>query len=306
MRTSSVNLAGLTRLLWSRRLLLAVFVIVAAIISAGYALTRVPQFESDALLTQSKDETSQLGGSIGGLLGQVAGIAGGLLQGQGTTVEESVAVLNSRDFSLRFMREHGVLQYLFPTLWDAKTQSWKPNLPGTVSRLLPDTAGAPRSPGPSPDDAVQRFDQIRMVTVDRRTDFVHLSVRGPSPQVAQAWATAMIQEVNELLRTRSLEDTRRAVELLSKRVETEQVQTVRTIVSALLELHMRREVMAESRREFALRMLDPPSLPDQRFYPRRTRMVLLGMVLGFVLGAMFVIGQRWWRRARVAPGGRPV
>lgn len=306
MRTSSVNLAGLTRLLWSRRLLLAVFVIVATIISAGYALTRVPQFESSALLAQSKDETSQLGGSISGLLGQVAGIAGGLLQGQGTTIEESVAVLNSRDFSLRFMREHGVLQYLFPTLWDAKTQSWKPNVPGTVSRLLPDTAGAPRPPGPSPDDAVQRFDRIRMVTVDRRTDFVHLSVRGPSPQVAQAWATAMIREVNELLRARSLEDTRRAVELLSKRVETEQVQTVRTIVSALLEMHMRREVMAESRREFALRMLDPPSLPDQRFYPRRTRMVLLGMVFGFVLGAMFVIGQQWWRRARVAPGGRPV
>jgi uncharacterized protein involved in exopolysaccharide biosynthesis len=305
MRTSAVSANTLARLLWSRRGLLSVFVLVAAILSAIYSLTRELQFESDALLAQSKDETSQLGSSISGLIGQVAGLAGGLLQGQGTSVEESVAVLNSRDFALRFMREHGVLQYLFPDQWDRKTQTWKAHTAG-LSAMLPGNAATARAPGPSADDAVKAFDGIRLVTIDRRTDFVRLSVRGPSPEVAQTWATALIRELNEVLRNRALDDTRRAVELLSKRVDTEQLQSVRTIVSALLELQLRREVMAESRREYALRMLDPPSLPDQRFYPHRTRMVLTGMLIGFVLGAIFVIAQQLRRRWRGAAGERRV
>jgi uncharacterized protein involved in exopolysaccharide biosynthesis len=305
MRTSAVSANTLGRLLWSRRWLLSVFILVAAILSAIYALTRELQFESDALLAQAKDETSQLGGSISGLIGQVAGLAGGLLQGQGTSIEESVAVLNSRDFALRFMREHGVLQYLFPDQWDQKTQTWKAHAAG-FSAMLPGVSAPARPPGPSADDAVKAFDRIRLVTIDRRTDFVRLSVRGPSPEVAQAWATALIRELNEVLRARALDDTRRAVELLSKRVDTEQLQSVRTIVSALLELQLRREVMAESRREYALRMLDPPSLPDQRFYPHRTRMVLTGMLVGFVLGAMLIIAQQLRRRWRGAAGERRV
>ncbi len=306
MRTSAVSANTLARLLWSRRWLLSVFILVAAILSAIYALTRELQFESDALLAQSKDETSQLGGSISGLIGQVAGLAGGLLQGQGTSVEESVAVLNSRDFALRFMREHGVLQYLFPDQWDRKTQTWKAHAAAGLSAMLPGVSATARPPGPSADDAVKAFDGIRLVTIDRRTDFVRLSVRGPSPEVAQAWATALIRELNEVLRDRALDDTRRAVELLSKRVDTEQLQSVRTIVAALLELQLRREVMAESRREYALRMLDPPSLPDQRFYPHRTRMVLTGMLVGFVLGAIFIIAQQLRRRWRGAAGERRV
>ena len=43
---------------------------------------------------------------------------------------------------------------------------------------------------------------------------------------------------------------------------------------------MRAEVMAESKREYAVSVLDPPSLPDQRYYPRRVRMVPDRALLG--------------------------
>jgi len=302
MATPSVSARRLAALLWPRRWLLAAFVAVAALASAVYALTREEQFESKAVLAQSKDEGEQLGGGISGLFGQLTGMTGGLLQGSATSVDETVAVLNSRDFALRFMRDHGVLEYLFPRLWNPVTQSWKANPGPSVWSRWSAGSARPRLPGPSPDDAVERFGEVRLVVVDRRTDFIHLTVRGPTPETACAWATAMIGELNELLRDRALGDSRRAVELLSERVETEQVQSVRTIVSALLELQLRREVMAESRREYAVRTLDPPSLPDQRHYPRRTRMVLIGAGLGFLLGALVVIAQAAWRQRHARTG----
>ena len=78
MATPSVSARRLAALLWPRRWLLAAFVAVAALASAVYALTREEQFESNAVLAQSKDEGEQLGGGISGLLGQVTGMTGGL------------------------------------------------------------------------------------------------------------------------------------------------------------------------------------------------------------------------------------
>src|SRR4029077_20507961 len=114
----------LSHLLWARKLLLAGFVMVFAVASALYAVTRKPVYESVALLAGVKDENLQLGGGVSGVIGQVAGLAG--LKLGATSVNESVAVLQSRDFALRVMGAHGVDRYLFPSLWDDRTHSWKP------------------------------------------------------------------------------------------------------------------------------------------------------------------------------------
>lgn len=315
MITPTVNLRNVMALLVSRWLLLATLTFIAALAAAAYALTRVPQFESNALLAPVKEEVGQVGSALGGLLGQVAGVAGGLgLSLGGTTVDESVAVLQSREFALRFMAEHNIEQYLFPDLWDATNHRWKPvaghGSPSMVQRLTrwlaPASADAAAlTPvGPSNDDAVKRFNDILLVIIDRRTEFIRLSMRGPSAQVARDWAAAAIDELNASMRNRSLEESRKAVDLLSKRIESEQLQSIRTVAAALLETQLRREVMAESRREFAVKVLDPPSLPDQRFYPRRGRMVLIGALLGWMLGAIYVVLSAAWRQRASRPARR--
>jgi LPS O-antigen subunit length determinant protein (WzzB/FepE family) len=220
------------------------------------------------------------------------------------------------------MNEHRVLQFLFPRLWDDAAGRWKGDASAAsissadrMARWLSSTPVAaipPPAPGPSPDRAVRAFDEIRAVEVDRRTNFVRLSIRGPTPEIARAWATAMIDELNDLLRRRALEDAHRAVALLSQKVESEPLQSTRVIASALLESQLRHEVSAESRREFALRVLDPPSVPDERYAPRRTRIVLIGAAVGFLLGAMYVVLQAAWRQYRryhagaASSGGRAV
>ncbi len=262
--------------------IIAVFAVVAGAASTLYALTRIPLFESTALLAPVKEDSGQLG-AISGVLGQFAGIAGGLgISVGGASEDEAVAVLESTEFSVRFMREHNVLPFMYPQLWDAINQKWKPAEKGKTS-------------GPSLDDAVKAFDDVRVVVVDRRTEFVRLSVRAPTAVLAQDWAAAMIHELNEVLRQRSLEESQKAVAILSKSVESEQIQSIRVAAAALLETQLRREVLAQSRRDYALRILDPPNLPDRRYYPKRARMVILGTGVGLVFGVLFVISLRAWR-----------
>lgn len=296
-----VELRKLMRLLWSRWVLLLCTTLLSALGSAYIALTREPVFESDALLSPVKQDLGQGGGgggSVSGIVGQLAGLAGlANISLGGVSVDESVAVLNSREFALRFMAEHKVMQYLFPKLWDERTGQWiapEKNGPSMVQRLARRLAPSPAwdirpPPGPSPDDAVKRFDRVRVVAVDRRTTFIRLAVRGPTPEIVRLWGNSMIDELNDWMRNKTLDQSRRAVELLSKRLNSESLESIRTAEAALLENQLRTEVMAESKREYAVSVLDPPSLPDQRYYPRRVRMVLIGALLGFVFGAFCVL-----------------
>ncbi len=318
MSAVPVNVANLARLLWARKRILAIFVGVTALLAALYAVTREPVYESQAVLAPVKDENLQLSGGVGSLLGQVAGMAG--LGSGAASLNETVAVLQSREFALHFMREHDIDRYLFPDQWDAGTQRWKPRSGSSLLGLLTaigvpvklDQGGIRSGAGPVAEDAVRGFDRLRSVTVDRRTDFIKLTMRGPTPELARDWTRAMIEELNQSLRAVALSDSHRAVEVLSKKIETEQLQSVRVAASALLEAQLRREVMSESRAEFAVRMLDPPSLAETRFYPRRSRMVLTGAALGLFVGALYVLLAAAWRQSRadVVPGtnvraGRP-
>lgn len=308
-----VTLRNLISLLTSWWQLLICATLLAAVVGAAYSLTRRPVFESDALLAPVKQggDLDLSGGALGGLVGEFAGAAGlAGLGSVGSSLNESVAVLDSRQFTLQFMNGNGVLQYLFPDLWNAKQQKWVDSTgrpPGIVARLkgwlepVPDWEFAPRQPGPSPDDAVKRFDLIRVAQVDRRTNFIQLKVRGPTPEVAQRWATAMIAQLNESMRDRTLAEARKAVDLLTKYISTEREESIRSAAVTLLQAQLRREVAAESRQEFAVQVLDPPSLPVERYYPRRARMTLLSALLGFLLAAIgIVVGSAVQTKKRMA------
>lgn len=302
MMRPRVTLRGLVDLLISRWQWIVCVTLLGAVIGAVYSLTRKPVFESDALLAPVKQgaDLDLGGGALGGLVGEFAGVAGlaGLASG-GSTLNESVAVLQSRQFALQFMSQNGVLQYLFPALWNAKEHAWAVvdggQSPGILARALgwiepvPDSEFASRQPGPRPDDAVKRFDRVRVAEVDRRTNFIQLKVRGPTPEVAQRWAAAMIVQLNESMRNRTLDESRKAVDLLTKYISTEHEETIRAAAVALLQAQLRQEVVAESRREFAVQVLDPPSLPDQRYYPRRGHMTLLSALLGFLLSCLGIV-----------------
>jgi LPS O-antigen subunit length determinant protein (WzzB/FepE family) len=139
------------------------------------------------------------------------------------------------------------------------------------------------------EEALKRFDRLVTVTVDRRTRFVRLAFKARTPKLANSLAQAMIADLNEEMRARALAEAQQIVHLLSERIATEQYASIRDTAAALLESQLKREVVAEVRKEYALKTLDAPSLPETRYYPRRTRMVIIGAFFGTILGAMWVL-----------------
>ena len=47
------------------------------------------------------------------------------------------------------------------------------------------------------------------------------------------------------------------------------------------------------RKNYAIEPLDKPYIPEDRFSPQRTKIVLLGMILGFVFSVVFVLARHY-------------
>jgi len=314
MTSFQIHPGDLIKAFWRDRWIVIGVVFLAGALSVAYALTRKPVFTSEALLASPEEDKSALG-ALSGVLGQVSALSGmlGASAFGGASLDEVVAVLQSRDFSLRFILNHNLLPHLFPD------REWK-NPPAPAPATV---ATAPDSPTASDtavstaaalaaqkvdrdlkltvEDILDRFETMRSIVVDRRTGFVSLKVRARQPETAQRIAQAMITDINDEVRRRSLNEARRAEAFLNQKIGSAQFESIRNTAAALLETQLKREVMAESRPDFALRILDPASLPETRSYPRRTTMVIIGGMLGSLVAAVIVLFRL--RRQAAAPTG---
>ena len=295
MTRLQVHPVEIIKVLWRDRWIVIGIGLLAAGLSVAYALTRKPMYTSESLLALANEDESALG-SLGGVLGQVSALTGilGVPKLGGTSVEEVTAVMRSKEFSMRFIRKHDLLPVLFPEReWPAREPA-KPAADGTTTEPAPLGVEDVGDSGPKLriEDVLDRLEVVRTITVDRRTDFVSLKVKARDAATAQRVARAMIDDLNADLRNRALTEARRAEEFLQTKIASAQYESIKNTAAALMESQLKREVLAESRADFALRMLDPPSLPETRSYPRRSKIVILGGMLGGVFAVLLVLIRR--------------
>lgn len=295
MNDSQMTFRKLVLLLWGDRWLVVTIISLVVAMGVVYSLTRKPQFESEALLASASGGASQLA-ALSGLIGQFSGLVGalGVDAGGGESMEETVAVLLSRDFTARFILRHNLLPKLVPEL---RAEEASPSAGGSDAGEANPVAPVG---GIGMERAVERFNRVRTVTVDRRTGFVRFTMRAGTPASARQLAEDMIAEVNAELRTRALRESAASIALLRERMSETPYESIRDAAASLLEAQMKREVMIRSREDFALRVLDPPTLPEERAYPRRKRMVLIAMVLGLMVAAAVSISRGAWRGYKAA------
>jgi uncharacterized protein involved in exopolysaccharide biosynthesis len=200
------------------------------------------------------DRLSSSLGSLGSLIGLQSG-------GQAAEVAAALAVLRSRSFTEEFIRAHGLRPLLYPE--DSSTwREWKE---------------------PSLQDAYVLFDRkLRTVSQDRRTGLVTITVEWRDSSLAASWANQMVADLNATLRKRALTQSKAASVLLKEKLASESSLEARQALSYLLQSELRREVLAQSRPEFAFETIEhaQPSEANRYVSPKRLVWTLAGLIAG--------------------------
>jgi len=244
-------------------------------------------YRSQALLAPNS-ETMQSSG-LGALAGQFGGIASlaGIRLPSGSNKDEAIELLKSRGFAARFISANNLMPRLYENDWDAAGERWS---------VAEDEV-------PTVNQGVDRFvRRLRRVQEDRGTGMVTVTVDWTDREESARWVREMVNQVNEELRSRAVDDAERNLAFLESQVEKTSVIPVREAMYKLVEDQMKTIMLANVRTDYAFRVIDPPVVADEDDYisPNWALIGFLGAFFGAACGVFASIAYQLRRSRRRA------
>lgn len=280
--TYDLSLRDLLSMLRRSWVVIAVLTVVGATTAGIVAHFMRPVYRAEVLLSPAVPQGGQT--TLSRLAEQFAPIAGigGVVDGGGGLAgpEVSIATLKSRWLTESFIRQGNLMPLLFPEKWDEAGHRWK-SIDG-------------RTRAPAIADAVDLFDRIRTVSLDRSTGLVTLAIEWRNPQLAADWANGLVSLVNQFLRERAIDQARRSIDFLQGELGDTKVVERQQIIYGLIESQTSEIMLANARKEYAFVVVDPAvaPLPTKFVRPRRRLLTAIGAFLGLLMGMTYA-GMRW-------------
>ncbi|EME3979683.1 Wzz/FepE/Etk N-terminal domain-containing protein [Vibrio alginolyticus] len=286
-----INLRELFYALWKGKWIIIVITFVFAISSVLYAISLPNVYKADALLAPA--ESSNGGGlsKMAGQLGGLAALAGVNLGGsESSQTELAIQVMKSRKFIEAFITKHDLLVPLMAAKgWDL-----------TNNKLIlddelynSDTGEWLRKPdglrGAKP-TAQEAFEVFRKETLnvsqDKDSSLYKVSVKHYSPYVSQQWVNWLIEDINKVMRERTIEETSQNLTYLNTQLEKTAVADMQSTFYKLIEEQTKSLMLAEVQEEFIFKVVDPAVIPEIKSEPNRALICVLGTLLGVMLGLL--------------------
>ena len=266
-----IDIVAIIRVMWRYRYFICAASILFALIAVYLALTAKEIFRAEVVVTPVHDNglsgTNGLSGQIGGL----ASLAGLQLGGAGNDASAQ-GVLASRHLVEEFIKEHNLVAQVTAGMGKRSTLWF----------------------------ATKRFQEtILTIHDDPLKGLTSISIDWTDPATAAAWANGFVALANDLLRARALDEATRNVAYLNGQIAQTREVEIQHSFAELLESEMKKLMLANGRRDYAFRVVDPAVAPEVRHSPKRTLMVISGAAVGFILGTLFALGRDAFRRRKL-------
>ncbi|NRQ42235.1 LPS O-antigen length regulator [Rheinheimera sp. YQF-2] len=286
-----IDLRELFTVIWRGKWIIIATTFVFAVASVFYALSLPNIYKSEALLAPAAE---QKGGGLPGELGGLAALAGVTIGGAGEVDKTTLAIeiMQSREFVGRFIQKYDILVPLFAakewqadtneliidnTVFDVASQTW-------VRDVKP-----PLKSEPSMQEAHKVFMEVFSVTTEKTSGLVLVAVEHQSPYIAKQWVNALVQDINDEMRRRDMQEAQKSIAYLSKQINETSLSEIRTTLFSLIEEQTKTLMLASVRDEYAFQTIDPAIIPEMKFSPKRALIVAVATVLAGMLAVFGVL-----------------
>jgi uncharacterized protein involved in exopolysaccharide biosynthesis len=278
---ASTSRGGLFDLItWSRGILVVAFLVCGI---AGYLLSGLMRtaYRAEAVTVPVQSANQGLMSGISGLVGSAALAGFGL--SPAADKNEAKEILRSRALIRQFIEERNLL----PLLCQAQAIGCDPAHPATGAAAVMQM-----------NDAIKVFrDNAVSVDEDTVTGIIRVSLVWYDREQAADWCNTLIALTNRRMQDSARDLAAKRIRYLRQEYERADIVNVQSAISSLLQSEFSRAADASTRPEFALRVIDPATVPDVR-YPVRPRKAVIGAASGVfgALLALLVVGVRSRRR----------
>ena len=293
-----IDLLELLRVLFNHKFSILLFTLVFGVGAFVIAITTPNTYQADILVSSS--EGGGVGSSLASQYGGLAAIAGIDLGSGDTGLESALALLKSRKFIISFINEENLKPVLFPDAWDPEAKVWLTLPPSMISRiknaLVNDADDEILDPKPSDLSAYAEFSAIMMVSQDKTSSLVTIKVDSEDPVVAANWANKIVVRLNAYLKNEAISQSDQNIRYLEQEIVDTPLVEFKTALYELVEAEAKSKMVANVQKEYALKVIDPAVIPERPIKPKRSLILILGVLLGFMVGCAQGLVRGWVNR----------
>ena len=289
-----IDLSELFTVLWRGKWIIIATTFIFAIASVFYALSQPNIYKSDALLAPAESSSggglSKMAGQLGGLAA-LAGVNFGA--GESSQTDLAVQVMKSRQFVDTFINKHDLLVPLMAAkdwdltnnklvldedIYDPSSEEWLREPDGL------------RGAKPTAQEAFEIFSkEVFSVSQDKDSGLYTVSIKNYSPYIAQQWVHWLIEDINKVMRERTIAETSQNLIYLNTQLQKTSVADMQSTFYKLIEEQTKSLMLAEVQEEFIFKVVDPAVVPELKDGPKRALICVLGTLLGCMLGVAIVL-----------------
>jgi len=272
LEDDEIDLLELWNTLWSKRVFIAKVTGTSMVLALIYALLSPVTYKAETIIV-SASETQNTASSLTAQLGGLASLAGVNLGGDQST-DTTLAILKSRTFLVDFVKENHLAPILFPNQWNTKTNQWD-------------------DPESTPGDLAihQSFGSLLSANQDQKTQLITVAIEWKDPEQAATWVNQIVKHLNDHLRSHDISQSERNIQFLQEQLKTTSLVEIQRALYQMIENQTKTKMLANTREDYAFRVLDPAITPEQRTKPKRTLIVILGSILGVMLGIFLAFAK---------------
>jgi uncharacterized protein involved in exopolysaccharide biosynthesis len=293
-----IDLRELWQHLLDGKQLIAAITAVCFVLAFGYVVTATSWYKAEATLMDNSGGGGNAGGALGGL-GGLASLAG--VSMPASPVEAVIATATSDAFLIEFIRKHELKKILMKGAWDEESQQWrKPS--GLVYTLwgqglrpiLMGERPKVNSPYPLAENEPtwqSMVTQSNMFSVqqDKKSNMITMSITWTDPNQAAQWVELWVNDLNDLIRERTIAESQSMLDNLIPKLDQPMPAEVRTSIISMIDEQTKTINAAMVKKDYALKMIDPPLAPETVAKPKRVLILAVAIVLGLMIGAMVAI-----------------
>lgn len=254
----------------NKRMILAASFLTACL-AAAISLLMPNIYRAEVLLAPVKSDDAK-GGGLASALGGLGGLASiaGISVGGGGSVEENLAVLDSREFLWKFVQDKKLMPILFEDAWDAQKKTWKETDPK-------------KQPGQMDVYRLLTKDGVLSVNKDKKTELVTVAIEWQDAALAAEWSNALVEQLNHYLAQAAIAQSQRNLQYLNDELMRTPIEEMRKTLFDLIAGEQKKAMLANAQKDFAFRVLDAAVVPDKKAKPKRSLIVILSaLVAGFL------------------------
>ena len=123
------------------------------------------------------------------------------------------------------------------------------------------------------------------------TGFISIHIEHISPVFAKEFLDLIIRESNEILRKKDMEESKQGLKYLTSELSKTPFVEIKESINSLIESQLEKQMLTQINKDYILIQIEPPFVPEEKYWPNKLLAVLLGTFLGGALSVGGIVAQ---------------